>query len=274
VGIESLVGSEEWFSQALILNNFGVSAMGQASLSGRGARLNWLLSTQKTGSDPLPELIEHMGLEAGARGAHFMTAGARVDDCLFETLRRSGFCMYCWQTIWKIQPDLSGEKLDDSMLWRQAATSDAIRIDALQRKILAPAVKSVTEFAGVHLPDLLLEDGEEVLGYAYISRSNGIGLIKPFFKHDLENPEKAIQCLISQFLPDAKIVYLAQTSDQSWLTDYLTDVGTPAVPREELLVKHFAVMEKQSMAHLNKARNGRQADTVRPLIPSSRNGDH
>jgi hypothetical protein len=274
VGIESLVGSQEWFSQVLIPNNFGVSAMGQASLSSRGARLNWLLSTQKTGSDPLPELIEHMGLEAGARGAHFMTAGARVDDCLFETLRRSGYCIYCWQIIWRIQPELAEYKSDSPIRWRQASPADAIRIDILQRKLLAPAVKSVTEFAGTRLPDLLLEDGKEVLGYAYKSRSNGIAVIKPFLRLDVENPEEALRRLISQYLSDAKSVFLVQTSDQSWLTESLLNLGEQALPREELLVKHFAVMEKQSVAQLNKAQNGVQADTVRPLIPSSRNKNH
>jgi hypothetical protein len=274
VGIESLVGSHEWFSQALILNNFGVSAMGQASLFGRGARLNWLLSLQKTGSDPLPELIEHIGLEAGARGAHFMTAGARVDDCLFETLRRSGFCIYCWQTIWKIQTDLTGIKSDNSFQWRPAASRDAIRIEALQRKLLAPAVMSVTEFAGMRLPEFLLEDEGDLLGYAYRERSNGIVLVKPFFRLDIENAEKAIRQLISQFFYDAKSVFLVQTSDQSWLTESLFNLGEQAFPREELLVKHFAVMEKQPVAHLNKAQNSRQADTVRPLIPSSRSRDH
>lgn len=248
--------------------------MGQASISGKGARLNWLLSTQKTGSDPLPELIEHMGLEAGARGAHFMTAGARVDDCLFETLRRTGYCIYSWQAIWKIQPELVWKELDSPFQWRQAASKDAIRIEALQRKLLAPAVKSVTEFAGYQLPNFLLEDKGEIMGYAYSERSNGIALVKPFLRMDIENAENAIRRLIAQFFVDVKSFFLVQTSDQSWLSESLFNIGDQSLPREELLVKHFAVMEKQPVASLNKAQNGRQADTVRPFIPSSRSGNH
>jgi len=274
VSIESLVGSNEWFSQVLSPNNFGVSAMGQAGLSGRGARLNWLLSIQRTRSDPLPELIEHMGFEAVARGAHFMTAGARVDDCLFETLRRSGYCTYCWQTVWKIPTNQDDQKFHLSISWRKAIPKDAIRIETLQRKLLAPAVKSVTEFAGSQLPDFLIEDGDEIQGYAYVSRSNGISLIKPFFRMEFNKPEDAIRRLINQFLPGAKSVFLVQTSDQSWLTESLSNLGEQSSPREELLVKHFAVMEKQPVGNLNKAQNGRKVDTVRPMIPTSRNGDH
>jgi hypothetical protein len=274
VSIESLVGSHEWFSQALSPNNFGVSAIGQASITGKGARLNWLLSIQKTGSDPLPELIEHMGLEAGARGAHFMTAGARVDDPLFETLRRSGYCIYCWQTLWKIHPEKGGKKAESPINWRRAASKDALQIEILQRKLLAPAVKSVTEFAGVQLPEFLLEDEGEILGYAYSDRANGISLVKPFLRMDIENAEEVIRQLVAQFSHDAKSVYLLQTSDQNWLTESLYNFAEQAFPREELLVKHFAVMEKQSVANLNKAQNGRQVDTVRPFIPSSRNRGH
>jgi len=133
---------------------------------------------------------------------------------------------------------------------------------------------SVTEFAGMRLPEFLLEDERDLLGYAYREHSNGIVLVKPFFRLDIENAEKAIRQLISQFFYDAKSIFLVQTSDQSWLTESLFNLGEQAFPREELLVKHFAVMEKQPVANLNKAQNGRQADTVRPLIPSSRSGDH
>lgn len=248
--------------------------MGQASLSGKGARLNWLLSIQKISSDPLPELIEHMGLEAGARGAHFMTADARVDDCLFEILRRSGYCIYCWQTVWKIHPEMFEKKDESPINWRQAASKDAIQIETLQRKLLAPAVKSVTEFAGTRLPKFLLEDRGEILGYAYCDRFNGIVLIKPYLRIDVENADKAIRQLITQFFHDAKSVFLLQTSDQGWLTESLFNLGEQILPREELLVKHFAVVEKQPVANLNKARNGRQTDTVRPLMPSSGSGDH
>lgn len=267
------MGSHEWFSQVLSPNNFGVSAMGQAGLSGKGARLNWLLSTQKTGSDPLPELIEHMGIEAGARGAHYITAGARVSDCIFETLRRSGYCIYCWQSVWKIQPDLLAEKTASEFRWRQATQKDAISIETLQRKLLAPAVKSVTEFAGAQMPNYLLEDEGEILGYAYSDRFNGIVLVKPYLRMDIQNADRIIKELIDKYFSDAKSVFLIQTSDQSWLSEILFNLGEQILPREELLVKHFAVMEKHAVASLNKAHNGRQTDTVRPLIPSAKNGD-
>ena len=274
VGIEALVGSREWFSQALGPNNFGAIAIGQAGLSGKGARLNWLLSTQKTGHDPLPELIEHIGLEAGARGARFISAGARVDDCLFEILRRAGFCIFGWQTIWKLDNRQPKNSIDCPYNWRSSSEKDAPEIEALQRKLLAPAVQSVTEFASTRLPHYVLKGDGGMQGYAFIERSKGLALIKPFLKMDTTDVEGVLGRLMGEFLGDASSVLLLQTSDQAWLTQTLLGMGSQSSPREELLVKHFAVMEKLPVANLNTAHNSRQTDTVRPLIPSSNHGDH
>jgi hypothetical protein len=274
VSIEALVGSRDWFSQALGPNHFGAIAIGQAALSGKGARLNWLLSTQKTGSDPLPELIEHISLEAGTRGARFISAGAKVDDCLFEILRRAGFCVYGWQSIWKLDNFPSISPYNCLYKWRLSSEKDLPAIEALQRKLLAPAVQSVTEFASTRQPKYLLEGDGEVQGFAYIERSNNLATIKPFLRMETENVEALLNQLAGVFLPGASSIFLIQTSDQAWLTQTLLAMGSQVLPREELLVKHFAVMEKLPVAGLNTAHNGRQTDTIRPLIPTSDHGDH
>ena len=110
VGIESTVGSREWFSQALALNNLQLYAFGQVRFENQGARLNWLLPLGFAEKDPLPELLDNLAMEAGLRGAKFMLASTRVDVCLFETLRRAGYCLYGWQSIWDISPSLGKPK--------------------------------------------------------------------------------------------------------------------------------------------------------------------
>jgi hypothetical protein len=269
VGIESLIGSHDWFSQVLGPNNFGVHAIGQAGINGKSARLNWLLSIEKTGKDPLPELIDHMGYEAGLRGAKFITAAAKVDDCLFETLRRSGYCIYGWQTVWEIQTEITNSKKDYQLDWRRSTSTDVIEIEKLQRKLLAPSVQSVTDFASVYLPDYVLQENGHLMGYAYCRQFNSTILIKPFLR--IEHPEalEAVTQLIQTIGGEPKRLLLIQTSDQSWMTELLIEIGKQLTPREELMVKHFAVMEKHPVASLEKVRNGHQADTVRPFIPST-----
>ncbi len=274
VGVESLIGSHEWFSQVLAPSNFGVHAMGQAGLNSKGARMNWLLSTQKTGKDPLPELIDHMGYEAGIRGAKFITAGVMVEDCLFETLRRSGYCVYGWESIWKIHVEDNPQTEETSFQWRESSYKDILTLENLQRKLLSPAVQSVTEFAKAKLPDYILQDGEDVLGYVYCKRLNTNALIKPYLRRDISHPADAIKQLIRQHFDYTKSMLLVQTSDQSWMTETLFTLGKQIHPREELMVKHFAVMEKHTVAALNKVQNGRQTDTVRPLMPSTQNGEN
>ena len=132
VGIESMVGSREWFSQALALNNLQLYAFGQVRFENQGARLNWLLPLGFTEKDPLPELLDNLAMEAGLRGAKFMLASTRVDDCLFETLRRAGYCLYGWQSIWEISKSLgntqvcnrwSGSNRTPGMHWNSLASS-------------------------------------------------------------------------------------------------------------------------------------------------------
>ncbi|HUV15416.1 MAG TPA: hypothetical protein VMW28_02500 [Pelolinea sp.] len=274
VGIEALVGSSAWFSQALCPNNFQVSALGQAGLDGKGASLNWLLPVAQRGRSPLPELLDHIALEAGLRGARFITAGAHVDNCLFETLRRTGYCTYSWHCIWELQVRQGKNSGSGNALWSHPETVDAIAIETLQRRLLSPSVQSVTEFATQKLPDFILIKGGEISGYAYVECFNNKALIKPFLERNIEDAQSILRSLIADFFHLADTVYIRLTSDQIWLSRELDEIAYQILPREELLVKHFAAVEKLPVANLNHAHNGRRTDTVTPIMPSANHQDN
>lgn len=274
MGIEALVGSQGWFSQALCPSNFQVAALGQAGLDGKGARLNWLLTVTAGGPNPLPELLDHIAMEAGLREARFLIAGSRLDDCLFEILRRAGFCTFGWQVHWEVKKISASAQSISRLRWRRADLSETHAIETFQRRLLAPAVQSVTEFASSKLPDFICFDDDRIYGIAFLECFNNKALIKPLLERNLDRSQELLLSLITEYFFLAQIVYIQQTSDQAWLTAILESFAHQVQPREELLVKHFAAVEKVPVTKLNHANNRRQSDTVTPMMPSTKHGDN
>lgn len=273
VGIESMVGSREWFSQGLSVNNLQLYALGQVGLVNQGARLNWLLPLGFTESDPLPELLDNLAMEAGLRGAKYITASARVDNCLFETLRRAGYCLCGWQSIWELSRNLN-INTSQRISWFKPDPTDSIELTLLQHKLLSPATRSVTAFNAQSLPDFALKVEGVLKGYARVNCFNKKVLIAPVLVNNLDNLEGILAVLVNNFFQDAEMIYLLQTADSGWLTGELENIGTRLFPREELLVKHFAAVQKLPAAELNHSSAGHRADTVTPMMPSSGSKDN
>jgi hypothetical protein len=273
IGIESTLGSKEWFSQALALNNLRLYAFGQVRFENQGARLNWLLPLGFTERDPLPELLDNLAMEAGLRGAKFMLASARVDNCLFETLRRGGYCLNGWQSVWDISQILGRPKAQQA-IWFKPDSSNALELTSIQRKLLSPATQSVSALALQTLPDFALKIDGAVKGYARVSGFNNKVMIAPVFMNTVEDTGAVLAALVNAFFSTADKVYLLQTADTGWLTAELENLGSQATPREELLVKHFAAMQKLPSAELNHGNIGHRTDTVTPMMPSAGSKDN
>jgi len=273
VGIESMVGSREWFSQGLALNYLQVYAFGQVKFEYGGARLNWILPLGLTEKDPLPELLDNLAMEAGLRGAKFMLASTRVDSCLFETLRRAGYCLYGWQSIWEISRNFV-KTHSQQATWFKPDSLDAFELTKLQHKLLSPATQSVTAFAVQTLPDFALKIDNVLKGYARVNCFNNKVLIAPVFVNNLEDLENILAFLKNEFFPSIDKIYLLQTADSGWLTADLEKIGTRLTHREELLVKHFAAVQKLPAAELNHGASRHRADTVTPMMPSAGHKDN
>ena len=248
-----MVGSRDWFSQGLALNNLQMYAFGQVRLENQGARLNWLLPLGFTESDPLPELLDNLAMEAGLRGAKFVIASTRVESCLFETLRHAGYCLCGWQSIWKISRNLKNTP-SSRIAWFKPNSVDAIELTMLQRKLLSPATQSVTAFSAQALPDYALKIDGVLKGYARVNSFNHKVLIAPVLMNNLENLESVLAGLVEKFYPSAEMVYLLQTADSRWLSSELENFGTLLTPREELLVKHFVAVAETACGRIEPQR--------------------
>jgi hypothetical protein len=273
VGIESMVGSSDWFSLALAPNNLQVYALGQVALENQGARINWLLPLGFLESDPLPELLDNLAKEAGLRGAKFITASARVDTCLFETLRRAGYSPCGWQSVWALPKSLKNLN-SPNVSWFKPDAGDTFDLTLLQRRLLSHASRSVAAFDNSKLPDYALMIDGALKGYARVSRFNNKVLITPFLMKTQDDLVCILDALVSKFFSTAENIYLLQTADSEWLTNDLENFASRLTPREELLVKHFTTLQKLPVSEFNHNTNGHRVDTVTPILPSARRKDN
>ena len=173
-----------------------------------------------------------------------------------------------------ILPKVLGKPKSQQVVWFKPDSRDALELTRIQRKLLSPATQSVTALALQALPDFALKIDGVVKGYARVSCFNNKVLITPVLMNTIENVDTVLAALVNEFFSTADKVYLLQTADTGWLTADLEKLGTQATPREELLVKHFAAMQKLPSAELNHNAVGHQTDTVTPMMPSSRRKDN
>ena len=158
-------------------------------------------------------------------------------------------------------------------VWFKPDPTDALELTRIQRKLLSPATQSVTALALQVLPDFALKIDGVVKGYARINCFNNKVLITPVFMNTVDNPESVMAALVnSSFHQPIRFIcfrLLIPAGTQIWKIS-----GTQVTPREEILVKHFAAMQKLPSAELNHNAVKHQTDTVTPMMPSAGRKDN
>ena len=274
VGAETLVGAGSWFTQSLRTSSFNPIAFGQVSQQHQRAKINWLLSLSEDQQDTLPLLIDNLAIEAGLHGAKYLLTSCAGDDFLFEIFRRCGYAVCGWERFWIVDPARKPILNADRNGWQRSSPLDTHAIMEFQRKYLPPIIRSISPLANEALPDLVLKESGQIKGYAFIRVFGSKCIIYPVFA---PIPEKGLDLFNSLFflLPDnISIRYIAQTTCHDWLDTILCDFAAPLTNRLELLVKHFAIMEKSPVGILNHATENSHPDPVAPFVHSSKTQDN
>ena len=219
----------------------GTSLMGQVIRTSDepAARLTFLSPTKNANGLTLP-LLDHLSAQAGDWGALHLLA--EVDERIpaFKSLRRTGFSMYAWQRIWK----LAAVARDAAPAWTETADADLTTIQSLHSQIV-PALLQPVEPLPRRTPGLICrtEDGVQ----AYVALTYGpLGIwAQPLIHPDAECVPEQISALLHD-LPGrrSRPVYLCVRSYQAWLESVLEDLGAEAGPRQAVMVKHLAKLQK------------------------------
>lgn len=183
-------------------------------------------------------LLDFLSVQAGEWGCFSLLA--EVDECspVFKTLRQSGFSMYAWQRIWKLNE--TDEAAGDA-LWDETVDGDLVAIQSLYNQIV-PAMLQPMEPLPHQASGLVCRQGKEI--QATISLKYGPAGIwaQPLIHPDADClPEwmNALQASIPnrRNLP----VYVCVRSYQAWLESMLEELGASAGERQAVMVRHLAV---------------------------------
>lgn len=269
--IDTIIGNPNYFSQALVIKGWHTAALGQVHLDGEAAQIEWLLPLDSFQGDPLPALLDNLCLESGLRGVKFLTVSTALDDCLFETLRHGGFCTYGWERFWEMKKK---SPVADAGVWRRPVEQDHFTLAKLQKRLLPPAVQTITKPSTEKPPDFILRVKGEIAGFANCNFYHHTLVFTPLFSPQVVDPSAIILSFFKKYFTDAQHIFIRQTSAMAWLEDHLADIAHPATDRLELLVKHFAVRKRLSVLELNHAGDRRHTDPAVPFAHSFDKQDH
>ncbi len=236
--IPSYLNLRNEVSTAISLQD-GSVLMGQVTHSTASPYANLAFLTPEESSPHLQaSLLDFLSVQAGEWGC--LSLLAEVDECspVFKALRHSGFSMYAWQRVWKLNDPAEPNA---EILWNLTVDSDLIGIQSLYN-LIVPAMLQPVEPLPRHAAGLVCRQGGDI--QAYISLKYGPAGIwaQPFIHPDAAClPEWMTAMLTSIPNRHNRPVYVCVRSYQAWLESILEELGASAGERQAVMVRHLAV---------------------------------
>jgi hypothetical protein len=226
------------------------------------AQLTFLAPYHALASPGFALLLDTLMVRAGEQGIFRLLAHVDEKNHAFEALRHSSFAVYTRQRIWKFigqdheHPDETGKTGDQSkdpaekpsreFRWRTARSGDAHSIRTLYNNVVPGLVQQVEPFSMTNSPKgMVYVQGNEVLAYVNLLYGPRGIWVQPFVHPDAQEVLHQFLSLIHQ-LPHrrSRPVYVCIRSYQSWLESALESLGARSGPRQAVMVKQLAVVQK------------------------------
>jgi hypothetical protein len=242
----------------------GISLMGQVTLREEetSARVSFLAPQENINGLTQP-LLDHLVTQAGEWGAFHLLAEVDEDSPVFRLLRQAGFAMYAWQRIWKLPLSNSkGVKKDN---WRQVAETDWPVIQLLFGQIV-PALLHPVETLPKQVIGLVCRPEGNLQAYVAVNSGPKGIWIQPIVPPDSDCVSEQLAGL-TYALADGRErpIYVCVRSYQAWLESILEDLGAQAGPRQAVMVRRLAKLQKveEKISAMDKV-------LVKPTAPVAR----
>lgn len=207
------------------------------------ARLAFLLPKSGLQMPALTALLDWLARLAGVRGALRVVAEVDERSAAFEGLRRTGFVVYAWQRVWSFAP--SNQRSTTPGLWQPMRSGDEVAVRSLCQLLLPPLAQAAETFLLRPGQGLVYRRGGDLLAYVnMVSGGRGTYLL-PVIHPDVEDVE-ALLCdlLWGQGRGRARPIYLTMRSYQAWLEPILSGLQGGVAPRQALMVKYLAQLQR------------------------------
>ncbi|MBA4398352.1 MAG: hypothetical protein D9V45_07270 [Chloroflexi bacterium] len=235
----------------------------------RAARLTFVTPERGLDSPGLAALLESLAWEAGERGACSLLAEVEESSPAFEVLRRTGFSVYGWQRVWKINEPINNNNVPN--VWETSNDLDALPIRALYQALVPPLVQTADPLVERAMTGLVYEQNGELL--AYIEPTYGpMGIyLQPLIHPAVDDVLRLVRSFLGGLsFQLGRQVYLSIRSYQAWLENALSELDVEVSPRQALLVKHLVVQQRSPA--FAAARNG-TFENRQPAMITSPNGE-
>jgi hypothetical protein len=248
---------------------------GQAALMGqmlhtpghRSAHISYLLPADELDQPSLPELIEILAVQAGTWGASSLLAEVEEASPALDPVRNSGFSVYGWQTIWSL-PAQSGTRTSGP--WQIAAPTDDTHTRTLYQQLVPLLVQAAEPYAPGKGPRLVYRHRGEILAYAEASVGPQGVYVNPVIHPAVRDVQPLLAGLSAQISQAVgRPLYLVVRSYHAWLENTLHQMRALPAPRQALLVKHMAVLQRVPLLERKTVREAYKPEASVPLIQHS-----
>ena len=193
---------------------------------------------------------------------------AEVDEesPAFRLLRQAGFAMYAWQRTWKLShSELVNAKKD---IWRPATEMDWPAVQSLYGQIV-PALLHPVEVLPKQVIGLVCRPEGNLQAYVSVNSGPKGIWIQPIVPPDSECVSEQLASLAYALAGGReRPIYVCVRSYQAWLESILADLGALAGPRQAVMVKRLAKLQKveEKISAMDKVLVKPTAPVVRVVI--------
>jgi hypothetical protein len=269
VGLECFMLPVNWFTRAIRLNHTHLAAAGQVEIERVSGNILWAMNLFQGDKIVASEILDCLSIEAGLRKLHFVTASLSKVSPMFETFIKCGYNPSSWETIWRFR-DKHSKKVSSIFTWRKTRSSDLIRINFLQNKLLSSDEKKVSRPANLNNPKYVLLNKDVLIGYANMQTSGIKAVVTPVLDPQIPETANVINSFCRIFLNQIPNQYIVLSASQQWVTQHLQDQIELVHPRQEILVKQVAIRSTVHSSIFNRIPNGQQTDIATPLRQSNK----
>ncbi|MBA4380237.1 MAG: hypothetical protein C0393_06125 [Anaerolinea sp.] len=200
-------------------------------------------------------LLDHLTTQAGEWGALHLLAEVDEQSTVFKSLRKSGFSMYAWQRVWRLTDALANEGRG---MWQMPSSTDMLAVQSLYCQIV-PALIQPVEPMPRQPSGLICRTEGGLQAYAALTCGPAGIFVQPFIlcaaptlrqaqgaaRPDAGCVPESLAALLRE-IPDrrGRPVHVCVRSYQAWLEAALEGLGAEASPRQAVMVKRLAKMQK------------------------------
>ncbi|MCX6055198.1 MAG: hypothetical protein NTZ74_09850 [Chloroflexi bacterium] len=232
----------------------------------RAARINFLISTGPQSGENLLAAWDYLSYKAGEMGAFNILVDIEETSCLFESLRKAGFNVYGWETVWKFPSFLKSPE-NPNINWVLSTPADEPVLRSLFQSLVPPLVQSAEAYANGSVQRFVYRTENEIVAYVESNKGPDGIYLKPIIHLSVADIQKLLTDLMEKFFNFDQPVYLQVRSYQAWLLNTLEKIGGESSGHFSLLVKHLAILQRNGVVVSQHNRtDNRQTEPTTPMV--------